>query len=163
MNKDQTKTIISVLQRQPTAVANIQGSESAPNLTGTVSFYQMLHGVLMVVDICGLPESEDICGQHIFAIHIHDGKECSGTSEDIFKNAGPHYNPNNCQHPEHAGDLPPLFSNKGCAWSALLNNRFKIKDIIGRTVIVHGGIDDFSSQPAGNAGKKIGCGVIKKI
>jgi Cu-Zn family superoxide dismutase len=45
----------------------------------------------------------------------------------------------------------------------MVTNRFSIQDIIGRTVVIHSGPDDFRSQPAGNAGKKIGCGVIYPV
>ncbi len=53
------------------------------------------------------------CGQRIFGFHIHEGTRCSGTSVDHFADAGSHYNPSNCPHPMHAGDLPPLFVNNG--------------------------------------------------
>lgn len=155
--------IVSALQRKPTAIAYIRGSEFAPNISGTVSFYQTFSGVLVSAYICGLPENSEICGQHIFAMHIHEGGECTGTAEDPFANAGTHYNPSKCPHPEHAGDLPPLFSNKGCAWYTVLFDRIKIKNIIGKTVIIHDKPDDFTTQPSGNSGKKIACGVINKF
>ncbi|MDO4743000.1 MAG: superoxide dismutase family protein [bacterium] len=162
MFKDFKSVFINVLQRRPFAVAYVKGSEKYPALMGTVSFHQSMSGVLVVADICGLPQSEDECGRHIFAMHIHEGGECSGNDKDVFENAGQHYNPKKCRHPQHAGDLPPLFSANSCAWYAFLTDRFKIKDIIGKTVIVHEGVDDFSTDPSGMAGAKIACGVIKK-
>jgi len=63
-------------------------------------------------------------------------------------------------HPHHAGDLPPLFGNNGYALSMFLTTRFSVSEIIGRTVILHSAPDDFTSQPAGNSGVKIACGVI---
>lgn len=43
----------------------------------------------------------------------------------------------------------------------VLTDRFRVRDIIGRTVVIHSGPDDFHTQPAGNAGEKIACGVIR--
>lgn len=63
-------------------------------------------------------------------------------------------------HPFHAGDLPPLLSCKGRAYLAVITGRFCVKDVIGRSVVIHAGPDDLHTQPAGNAGAKIGCGVI---
>ena len=76
------------------------------------------------------------------------GISCSGTSEDEFANAKNHYNPNNCFHPYHAGDLPPLIENNGYAYMNVLLNKFKIKDIIGKVIIIHDMPDDFTSQPS---------------
>jgi Cu-Zn family superoxide dismutase len=56
-----------------------------------------------------------------------------------------------------------LLSVNGQAYLAVQTNRFTIDEIIGRTVVIHEGVDDFSSQPAGNAGRKIACGVIRKV
>ena len=83
-----------------------------------------------------------------------------GTPVDPFSDALTHYNPDTCAHPQHAGDLPPLFGNNGYAFSMFLTNRFSVSEIIGRTVILHSAPDDFTSQPAGNSGVKIACGVI---
>lgn len=83
-----------------------------------------------------------------------------GNAEEPFAEVGKHYNPGSCPRPAHAGDLPPLFNNKGYAIQMLLTDRFTVEEIIGRTVILHSGPDDFTSQPVGNAGVKIACGVI---
>jgi len=74
-----------------------------------------------------------------------------------------HYNPDNLPHPYHSGDMPPLFGNDGTAFSVFLTNRFKIDEIIGRTVVIHAQPDDFTSQPSGNSGEKIACGIIEEI
>ena len=83
---------------------------------------------------------------------------CGGAG---FPGTGGHFNPAGAPHPAHAGDLPPLLSCGGRAYLAVLTDRFTVADIIGRTVVIHGGSDDFRSQPAGDAGTKIACGVIK--
>ena len=87
----------------------------------------------------------------------HEGDSCRGEG---FPDTGGHYNPHNTPHPMHAGDLPPLLSCGGRAWMSVLTNRFQIQDILGRTVVIHSGPDDFRTQPAGNSGEKIGCGRI---
>ena len=56
-----------------------------------------------------------------------------------------------------------LFGIKGYAWSAFYDKRFTINEIIGKSVIIHSGPDDFTTQPSGNAGTKIGCGEIRRI
>ena len=58
------------------------------------------------------------------------------------------------------GDLPPLLSCNGNAYMTVKTDRFKVKDIIGRTVIIHYRADDFRTQPSGDSGEKIACGII---
>lgn len=139
---------------RPGAYACVRGGEEAPRLGGMVHFYQACDGVLVVAEIHGLPESET----GVFAFHIHEGTNCCGTG---FSDSLGHYNPQNTLHPNHAGDLPPLFSCAGRAYLAVLTDRFRICDVIGRTVIIHSGPDDFHTQPSGNPGAKIACGVIR--
>lgn len=63
----------------------------------------------------------------------------------------------------HAGDLPPLLSNaRGKAFGAVLCDGFTLNEILGKSVIIHRAPDDFTSQPAGNAGERIACGTIVK-
>ncbi len=64
-------------------------------------------------------------------------------------------------HPDHAGDLPPLLSCGGRVYLAVLTCRVRIPEILGRTLVVHSRPDDFRTQPAGDSGEKIGCGVIR--
>ena len=146
--------------RRPDAMADITGSEKYPDISGRIWFYQTERGVLVVTEMNGLPKSEDACGEQIFGCHIHSGSHCSGNKEDAFAETKAHYNPHNCEHPYHAGDMPPLFGNDGYAFSIFLSDRFRIREIIGRTVIIHLNSDDFHSQPSGNSGMKIACGVI---
>lgn len=150
----------SVFRRRADAVAFISGGRNYPKLHGTVFFYAESDGVVVRAEIDGLPKAGKPCSSPIYAIHIHDGTECTGNGTDDFANTGGHYNPNNCPHPYHAGDLPPLFSVNGKAMMAFLTDRFMVKEIIGKTVIIHSRPDDFTTQPSGNAGEKIACGVI---
>jgi Cu-Zn family superoxide dismutase len=140
----------------PNAVARITGGVEAPQLSGCAQFYQENGCVLVVARISGLPRESET---GFFGFHIHQGRGCSGAG---FSGTGSHYNPAERVHPEHAGDLPPLLECRGRAYLSFRTARFSVNDIIGRTVVIHSDPDDFHTQPAGNAGKKIACGVIRK-
>ena len=155
MKQNINKSLFKFLAGQrPTAVAEVKGGESYPNINGIVEFYALQEGVIVVADVDNLPKTET----NIFAFHIHEGSTC----DDNFENTGSHYNPTDMPHPNHEGDMPPLFASNGRAWFAFYDNRFKINDIIDRVVIIHDNPDDFTTQPSGNAGNKIACGIIKK-
>lgn len=138
------------------AVARIQGGMEVPQLSGCIQFYQQKGCVLIVAKISGLPRESET---GFFGFHIHQGESCSETD---FSETGSHYNPADQVHPRHAGDLPPLMCCRGNAYLAVKTDRFTVHDIIGKTVVIHSDPDDFHTQPAGNAGKKIACGVIRK-
>jgi len=137
------------------AAAYLRGENGAPGLFGIVKFYPQRQGTLVVADVSGLPP-ENPSG--FFALHIHEGGSCAGAG---FPKTGGHYNPGEAPQPKHVGDLPPLLSCQGIAHLTVLTDRFSIPEIIGRTVVIHDGPDDFRSQPAGNAGTKIACGVVR--
>lgn len=159
----QTKTIGRILaSSSPQAQAKLVGSKKYNAIRGIVSFYDLRQAILIASSLSGIPTMGYPCGTRILGFHIHQGTSCSGTENDPFANAGMHYNPENCNHPLHAGDLPPLFVMNGMAWSCFLTTRFSIKDILGRTVILHAMPDDLHTQPSGNSGEKIACGVIEK-
>jgi Cu-Zn family superoxide dismutase len=148
-------------RHKPGARAIIKGAPDYPEINGTVSFYPTRYGVLVVSEIFGLPVSREQCKTDIFGFHIHDGVSCTGNENNPFADADGHYNPGGCEHPNHAGDLPPLFGNDGYAWSAVLTDRFKIEDIAGHTIVIHRDPDDFTTQPSGRAGEMIACGAIR--
>lgn len=108
-----------------------------------------------------MPQAVGKCKGRFFGFHIHEGNSCTGNANDEFANAKSHFNPTNCEHPFHAGDLPPLIENNGYAYMSVLINKFKIKDILGKVVIIHDSPDDFKTQPSGNSGTKIACGKIE--
>lgn len=143
-------------RRKPDAVSRIMGGEETPQLFGCVQFYQEKGCVLIVARIFGLPKKSET---GFFGFHIHQGKDCSGAG---FSGTEGHYNPTEQAHPAHAGDLPPLLQYQGKAYLSVKTDRFSVSEIIGRTVVIHSEPDDFSSQPAGNAGMKIACGKIQK-
>ena len=138
------------------ARAVIEGGPAAPDLRGEMQFFQRGDGVLVTVQVFGLP-ADNASG--FFGLHIHQGDSCGGGD---FGDTGGHYDPAAEPHPQHAGDLPPLLSCQGRAYLAVLTDRFTVAEIIDRTVVIHSGSDDFRSQPAGDAGAKIACGVIRR-
>lgn len=138
---------------RPGAVARIAGGKEYPCLYGTVKLYPRGKQVLVVVEICGLPKSET----GFFALHIHEGTSCDGSG---FSDSGGHFNPKNLPHPCHAGDLPNLLCSHGSAFMAVMTDRFTISQVLGKTVIIHSGPDDYRSQPSGDPGKKIACGIL---
>ncbi|MDR9456062.1 MAG: superoxide dismutase family protein [Salegentibacter sp.] len=136
------------------------------NLGGEVVFTQENGEVSMTALITGLPE-----GEH--AIHIHEFGDCS--MED-GSSAGGHWNPTDEKHgkwgdPEgyHKGDIGNFTTDSnGNGTITMTTDEWCIgcgdeeKDILGKSIIVHDGVDDFTSQPAGNAGTRVGCGVIEE-
>ena len=144
---------------RPQAVAWVQGGTHAPRLSGLVKFYNTPYGgILVEAEIFGLPNQSVPNSSNFYGMHIHENGDCS----DHFARTGDHYNPGGQPHPEHAGDLLPLLGNQGYAWSAFYDKRFQIRDILGRSIIIHAMPDDFATQPSGNSGAKIGCGVIRE-
>jgi len=101
-------------------------------------------------------------GEHGFHIHEYgDLRAADGSS------AGGHYDPRGHKHggpddhKHHAGDLGNIEANdKGVAIVNKKSKDFKLHFVIGRAVVVHGGADDFTSQPSGDAGPRVGLGVI---
>ncbi|MGI6007395.1 MAG: superoxide dismutase family protein [Ruminococcus sp.] len=150
----------SILKMPLQAQATIRGSQAFPDLTGVVYFYPLWNGTFIIAEIENLPSASQICEGKIFGFHIHDGGQCQDNADGPFGTTGRHFNPDGCLHPSHAGDLPPLFADEGYALSMFYTGRFYPEEAIGKTVVIHDMPDDFTSQPSGNSGTKIGCGEI---
>jgi len=155
------------LLERPAAIADMRGSGLAPNIRGTVSLYAADNGTLLAAEISGLPATVPPAAGtqpvNPFGFHLHTGASCDRPEAgEPFPGSMGHYNPENRPHPDHAGDFPVLLGNNGYAFMVFYTNRFKPADVIGKTIIIHLNPDDFRSQPAGNSGKKIACGVIRK-
>ena len=130
---------------------------------GTVTFTESNGKVHVVANVTGLK-----AGKHGF--HIHEKGDCSAPDA---ASAGGHFNPTTKAHgaPEaaehHIGDLGNLEADS--SGQAKLDRTFDSltlasgpNSILGKAVVVHGGEDDLKSQPAGNAGPRIACGVIQE-
>jgi Cu-Zn family superoxide dismutase len=137
-------------------------ARSGSTLSGTATFTETADGVKVAVDVKGAPE-----GQH--AVHLHEKGDCSAPDAT---SAGGHFNPGAMQHgaPDapnhHAGD----FGNRtvgadGNGHVELTTKALTVADgpnsVKGRAIIVHAKVDDMQTQPTGNAGGRIGCGVVK--
>ncbi len=151
-----------------TSMTEIRGGPLAPQLYGIITFSQVSGGTEVYVEVWGLPpykpaqgEKQPI-GPHGF--HIHENGNCEvGNPENPFQAAGGHWNPTNQPHGNHAGDFPVLFSNNDYAKMSFFTNKFMPQDVVGKSVIIHENSDDYRSQPAGNSGKRLACGVIYRL
>jgi Cu-Zn family superoxide dismutase len=143
------------------AVAVVHGTKGNEKVMGVVKFTDTGAGVKVVADIEGLePNSE-----HGF--HVHEFGDCSDMEKAM--SAGGHYNPEKHQHGKpgdpnsHVGDMGNIKADaSGKAHIELTLGAATVSGknaLLGRGVILHAKADDFS-QPVGNAGGRIGCGVI---
>ena len=143
----------------PDAYAIIKGNNQYPCLHGKAHFHNTRYGgTLVEVEIFNLPIISQEVNSTFYGMHIHENGNCTPP----FDKTGDHYNPSNTLHPMHAGDMPALLGNNGYAYSVFYTERYSVDDIIGRSIVIHLHSDDYMTQPSGNSGEKIGCGVIKK-
>jgi len=129
-------------------------------ITGTVTFHEQTNGTHIHAQLHGLTP-----GKHGF--HIHDLGDCSCADGMCTKG---HFNPTNQPHGglnsknRHVGDMGNIIADKqGNATLDFVDKIITLNGphtIIGRSIIVHADEDDLVSQPSGNAGARIGCGVI---
>ena len=148
------------------AIANISGGPIRPQIKGMVFIKDVPFGAVVYANIQGLPSYQpakgDISPIGPFGFHIHKYGNCNiGESSNPFRGAGGHWNPTNQPHGNHAGDFPVLFSNNGRAIMEFFTNKFKVRDVIGKSIIIHENPDDYRTQPTGNAGRRLACGVIQ--
>jgi Cu-Zn family superoxide dismutase len=142
------------------AVVELKPTEGN-DVYGRVAFTPYKGGVLIVAEVHNLTP-----GQHGF--HIHEFGDCSAPDGS---SAGGHYNPYNKPHAgpddpdRHMGDMGNLVADvDGNATYERLDDLIELSgpnSIIGRAVIVHSGRDDLVTQPTGDAGSRVACGVIK--
>jgi Cu-Zn family superoxide dismutase len=137
--------------------------KSGSIVTGEVRLSQENGKIILLASINGLsPNSE-----HGF--HIHQIGDCSAPDAS---SAGPHFNPYDVEHgnmytqPHHAGDMPNIKADaQGKANYKIILKGATLTlgklSLIGKSIVIHQDPDDYHSQPAGNSGKRIACGVIK--
>lgn len=149
---------------QPMAKAMLE-PRSGSQVSGKVSFTPVGDKLLVEAHVTGLTP-----GEHGF--HVHEGGDCSAADASgtlgHFNPAGmPHGHHHQMHHAQrHAGDLPNLVADSsGQAYYRAEVTGLKLdrsaRGIVGRSVVVHADADDYQSQPAGNSGRRIACGVIK--
>lgn len=148
-----------------TAKAIMRGGPLYPNIHGEVEFKQTRYGVEVTANIHNLPpfSRQDDLAISPFGFHIHKGDDCTaGTLGNPFPNTLEHYNPYNQPHGNHAGDFPVLMPlSNGFAYMSFLTDKFTVEQILGRALVIHQSPDDYRTQPSGNSGVKIACGIIK--
>jgi Cu-Zn family superoxide dismutase len=130
-------------------------------ISGTVTFTEVADGVQVQAEITGLTP-----GKHGF--HVHEFGDCSASDAS---SAGAHFNPTNQPHAgpdadaRHVGDMGNIEADaSGVAKSDYLDHNISLandeRSVIGRSVAVHAKADDLKSQPAGDSGARVACGVI---
>lgn len=144
-----------------TAVATLQ-PKSGTQVTGTATFTQKGDKVEIVVNAKSLPP-----GAH--GIHIHEKGDCSAADAST---AGGHFSPGGGQHAgptdagRHAGDLGNIDAGAdGAGKLTITEDKLSVGsgpgDVIGKALVIHGDPDDLKTQPSGNSGGRIACGVIE--
>ena len=162
-----TAAVLAAAYSMPASaeMANAALKDRSGKAVGDVDLMQMPNGVLLKLSVKGLTP-----GEHAF--HIHAVGKC----EAPFDTAGPHFNPGNHKHglmtgPGHAGDMPNLHVlQSGELTVEILNSAVTLEkgkpnslfDGDGSSLVIHAGPDDYKSDPAGNAGDRIACGVIQQ-
>lgn len=154
----QSNTAFTHIKQAKAVLSPTKGNK----VKGVVTLSEVEDGVKIVADFEGLTP-----GEHGF--HVHEFGDCSAPDGS---SAGAHYNPGNKRHgsPEdedrHAGDLGNIVADaQGRAHYERVDEVIKLngKDtVVGRSLIVHEKIDDFKTQPTGNSGGRLACGVIVK-
>jgi Cu-Zn family superoxide dismutase len=146
----------------PLKAGAVLEARSGSSVTGKVDLVESGGKLRAHVELAGLAPSSE----HGF--HVHDKGDCSAPDAS---SAGGHFNPGGTAHgragtpPHHAGDLPSLMADaKGNVRVDLTLEGVTLaagpNSIVGRALVVHRDKDDFTSQPAGNSGPRVACGVI---
>ncbi|MBN6150656.1 superoxide dismutase family protein [Xanthomonas sp. AmX2] len=153
---------VSTAQQAQAVLASASGSL----VSGKVLLVPAGDGVRITGTLGGLPRNR------AFAFHVHERGDCSAADAS---SAGGHFNPLGTPHgraghgPHHAGDMDNLNANaEGVAQVDLVLHGVVLgggaaTDIAGRALVVHADPDDYRSQPAGNAGARVACGVIRVL
>jgi Cu-Zn family superoxide dismutase len=144
-------------------IAKAQLKDTSGKEVGMVDMTQTPDGVLLKITLMGVQPGEK-------AFHVHAVGKC----EAPFESAGPHFNPTNAKHgfmsgQAHAGDMPNLhIPQNGDLVVEILNTAVTLEkgkpnslfDADGSSLVIHSGSDDYKTDPAGNSGPRIACGVV---
>ena len=146
------------------AIAELKPTEGS-SVRGTVTFTREEDGIRVVADLTGFAE-----GPRQRGFHIHEHGDCSAPDG---MSAGGHFNPHGAEHgaregtERHVGDFGNIeVGEDGTARKEFVDHLIEFDgdaSIIGRSVIVHAQEDDLTSQPTGDAGGRVACGVIRVL
>ena len=150
-------------QDQTTASVGFVDAEGKANGTAEISATAS-GGVLIRMEVTGLPAGEWV------AVHFHETGTCDHTTK--HESAGGHFNPGSKEHGynaasgPHAGDMPNQHvGSDGALRAEIFNSMVTLEDgensVRGRALMVHAKADDYKSQPSGDAGDRLACGVIQ--
>jgi superoxide dismutase, Cu-Zn family len=153
-------------ENQEVAQASLSSTTTNEQM-GKAKFYHLADGKMKMDLEINIPERAD----STVAVHFHEHGDCGNMGE----NTHGHWNPTNEPHGKwgsaayHSGDIGNIaLDSKGRGFISVSTDRWstvdhEAKNIIGRAIIIHGGTDDYVTQPTGNSGPRIGCGVITAI
>jgi Cu-Zn family superoxide dismutase len=159
-----TLIVASSIPAQTAGQASAELKDAKGRSIGTARLREAQGGVVVSVAVTGMSP-----GLH--AIHVHAVGRCEAPA---FTSAGGHFNPAQKKHglksPEgpHAGDMPNMYVGKdGSGRFEVLTDQFtlgagdrSVFDSDGSALVIHAGVDDYTTDPAGNAGDRVACGVI---
>ena len=146
----------------PVAQAELKPTQGN-TASGWVRFEQRGTSLLVTAEVHGLKPNTEL------GFHVHEKGDCSAPDAT---SAGGHFNPGGTPHGQysqgasHAGDMPNLKADaNGVAKYSFTNDALSVASgaangVVGRAVVVHRDPDDYKSQPAGNSGPRVACGVI---
>jgi superoxide dismutase, Cu-Zn family len=160
-----TESTSQAANQNERAEATIAATYPDTSVTGTATFEAVNGKVKMMLNITAPSKANKT-----LAVHIHEHPGCG----DNGKEAHGHWNPTKANHGEwgsnsfHRGDIGNVqLDGEGKGTKELETDLWSIggdstTNILNRSIIVHGGVDDYKTQPTGNAGNRLGCGIINK-
>lgn len=149
---------------QEAGMAKVSFVDKAGEKNGSATLKAVPKGVLVQMEVTGLPADSWV------AVHFHETGTCDHTTG--HESAGGHFNPSGAAHGylaeggPHAGDMPNQYVGAdGTLRAEILNTEVTLDaadtSVHGKALMVHGGKDDYASQPSGDAGDRQACGVIE--
>lgn len=156
-----TETTVPAESSAQSMTVTLTGAPTDTDFAGTVSVHPEGTGVHIVADVAGV----DTDGMH--GIHVHENGQCDHAGDDgkHFSTAGGHFNPTGTEHacpptdPRHAGDLGNIQVTGGKGHLEVTATNLSFDQLRGKAIILHAGEDDCKTQPTGNSGDRLACGV----
>lgn len=136
-------------------------SAQMKSISGVVTFEEKEGSLIVTTDLKGLKPNTKL------GFHIHQNGVCEGPD---YKTAGDHFNPTQMKHgspsapQKHKGDMGNLQTDKnGNAKMTIMLAGTSLEEIMGKSVLIHASADDFKTQPSGNSGARIACGLVRAM